>query len=84
MIICSRILTGRGRVRNRFFSRGGGGGNLICLEGVRARGRGAGGRGGAILLFITLLQGRRGGGNIIVWVRGGLTGRGEGEEDYHE
>ena len=25
-----------------------------------------------------------GGGNIIVWVRGGLTGRGEGEEDYHE
>ena len=68
---------------NVFFSRGGGGGNLICLEGVEAKGKGYGeGGGGRIIIIIFFfLQGRGEGVNIIVWVRGGLTGRGEGGED---
>ena len=45
------------------------------------RGRGEGGCNIIIYYFVARPEG---GGNIIVWVRGGLTGRGEGEEDYHE
>ena len=73
-----------GRPRSKpFFLKGGGGGNLICLEGVRARGAGQGG-GGVQYYYLLLCCKAGGGGNIIVWVRGGLTGRGEGKEDYHE
>ena len=86
----------RGRVRNRFFSRGGGGGNLICLEGVEAKGAGYGEGGG---LFLFIFFGRVGGGEYYClgarWADGEGGGggkiimsdfgkRGEGGEDYDE
>ena len=46
-----------------------------------SQGGGAGGRGGAISLFITFLQGRRGVEIVLFWVRGGLTGRGRGKNN---
>ena len=54
---------------------------LFAEKEFKPEGRGRG-RGGALLLFIFLA--RPGGVNIIVWVRGGLTGRGEGGEDYDD
>ena len=48
-----------GRVRKRFFSRGGGGGNLICLEGVEAKGKGYGEGGGRIIIIIICKAGGR-------------------------
>ena len=56
---------------------------LFAEKEFKPEGRGMGeGGGGALLLFF--LQGRGGGVNIIVWVRGGLTGRREEGEDYDE
>ena len=64
------------------YFKGGGERYFICREGVEAKGAGYG-EGGGLFLFFIFLQGR-GGVNIIVWVRGGLTGRGEGGEDYDD
>ena len=87
------VFTG-GRVRNRFFSRGGGGGNLICLEGVEAKGAGYGGGDYFYLFFCKAgggeyyclgarwADGEEGGGKIIMSDFG--KRRGEGGEDYHE
>ena len=56
---------------------------LFAEKEFKPEGRGRGRGGGGALLLSFFLQGR-GGVNIIVWVRGGLTGRGEGGEDYDD
>ena len=53
---------------------------LFAEKEFKPEGRGRG-RGGAHYYYFFA---RPGGVNIIVWVRGGLTGRGEGGEDYDD